>query len=117
MRPYVRLSNKSKKKLFDKTNKKNILVTGGSPTNTISGLPYAVPAGENNNIFSNWSYKYWDWGNTLEAAPVVMYPTASTSNIGLKTVDWDGNDGFPNVNFGGGNVNRNLYGAGFYWTS
>ena len=94
-----------------------VLATAGSPTTTISGLPYAVPSGENNNIMSNWTYAWWDWGNTLEAAPVVAFATAATSNIGLKTTDWNGGDGFPNVNFGGGSVNRNLYAAGFYWTS
>ena len=94
-----------------------ITVNGGSPTTTISGLPYAVPAGEQNNIFSNWTYAYWDWGNTLEAAPVVTYAGASSSNLNLKTVDWNGGDGFPNVNFGGGNTTRNLYAAGFYWSS
>ena len=94
-----------------------VVVTAGSPTTTISGLPYAVPAGENNNIMSNWTYAYWDWGNTLEAASVVTYAGASSSSLYLKTVDWNGGDGFPNVNFGGGSINRNLYAAGFYWSS
>ena len=90
-----------------------VTVSGGTANNEITGLPYAVSTGEIYNVFSNWTYAWWDWSIT-DHAPLVVWAQAGGSKLLLKQTDWSGMSGFPDVNFGGGNTTTNLYGTGFY---
>ena len=91
-----------------------VTVSGGTANNEIHGLPYSVSTGEIYNVFSNWSYAWWDWQLTHDAGPLVVWAQAGGSVLKLKQTDWNGQSGMPDVNFGGGNTTTNLYGTGFY---